>query len=122
MPERRGRPSPEKVQNLAQFEPGQKTRDIAAERAGFGNPETARQAEAVVRNGVPELIEAMDAGEIAISTAAQIARLPAETQQQVAAEPETAPAVAKAAKQARSPKPKLVSEEQALIKACRRRW
>jgi len=42
--ERRGRPSEEKVQNFAQFEPGQKTREIAAKEAGFGNPETYRDA------------------------------------------------------------------------------
>ena len=33
----------QRVQNFAQVEPGQKTRDAAAERAGFGNHETYRQ-------------------------------------------------------------------------------
>ncbi len=35
---------PELPQNFAQVEQGQKTRQIAAEKAGLGNPETYRQA------------------------------------------------------------------------------
>ncbi len=34
-------------------------KEIAAERASFGNPETYRQAKAVVTSGVPELVQAM---------------------------------------------------------------
>lgn len=64
--ERRGRPKtetgqaeliePENVQNFAHLE-GQKSRQIAAERAGFGNRETYRQAKTVVEHAVPELVE-----------------------------------------------------------------
>ena len=61
------------VQNFAQVEPGQKTRAIAADKAGFGNAETYRQAKAVVEQGSPELVAAMDSGAIAVSTAARAA-------------------------------------------------
>jgi ParB family transcriptional regulator, chromosome partitioning protein len=83
----------EHVQNFAQAD-GQKTRQLAAEKAGFGNAETYRQAKAVVTNGTPELIEAMDRGDVAISTAAVIASAPAETQRYAAENPKEAPAIA----------------------------
>jgi ParB-like chromosome segregation protein Spo0J len=54
--------------------------DRSALFAGFGNRETARQARKVVEQGAPELIEAMDRGEVSISTAAEIADLPKEQQ------------------------------------------
>ena len=57
------------VQKIAQVEPGRKTRDAAAERAGFGNHETYRQAAKVVQNGTPTLIQAMDEGRVSISAA-----------------------------------------------------
>ena len=45
-------------QNFAEVPQGKETREIAADKAGFGNPETYRQAKAVVQNASPELIEA----------------------------------------------------------------
>jgi hypothetical protein len=48
------------VQKIAQVEPDRKTRDSAAEQAGFGNPETYRQAAKVVESGTARLIQAMD--------------------------------------------------------------
>ena len=42
--------------------------DESARLAGFGNRETARQARKVVERGTPELVEAMDAGKVSIST------------------------------------------------------
>ncbi len=62
-------------QNLAEVLPGKETRDIAAEKAGFGNRETYRQAAKVVDKGTPELVKAMDDG-LAPSTAAKLAELP----------------------------------------------
>lgn len=72
--ERRGRPKGEGeiVQNFAQFESGQKTIEVAAEKAGFGNKETYRQAKTVVETAAPELVEAMDSGAVAVSTAARL--------------------------------------------------
>jgi ParB family chromosome partitioning protein len=49
------------VENFPQVAPGTKTRDVAAEKAGFGNPKTYQQARRVVEKGVAELVEAMDA-------------------------------------------------------------
>ena len=45
--ERRGRPS-KKVEKVPQLEPGAKTRALAADRAGFGNDRTYRQAKEIV--------------------------------------------------------------------------
>jgi len=73
------------VVNSPQVEPGQKTREIAAEKAGFGSEFTYRQAKSVVAQGTPELIEAMDRGDVSISAAATIAKLPQEEQQAVVA-------------------------------------
>jgi hypothetical protein len=49
---------------------GRKSRPEAAKAAGFGGRETARQAATVVKRGAPELVEAMDRGEIAIEPVA----------------------------------------------------
>jgi ParB family chromosome partitioning protein len=59
------------------------TLDEAAQRSGFGNRETARQARTVVANGIPALVEAMDAGETSISAAAKVAALPVEQQEDI---------------------------------------
>jgi ParB family chromosome partitioning protein len=48
---------------------GKRTREAAAEKAGFGNDKTYRQAAKVVLNGTPRLIQAMDAGKVSISAA-----------------------------------------------------
>jgi len=82
--ERRGRPTIENVQVLAQLE-GQKTRDIAADKAGFGNPETYRLAKKVVDSAPSEIVGAMDSGEVSINLASQFTDLPAETQQEAIA-------------------------------------
>lgn len=77
--ERRGRPGQEKVPNLAQFD-GEKTRDLAAEQAGFGGHETYRQAEKVCDQAVPELVELMDDDGISVSAAARLSAFPEEVQ------------------------------------------
>lgn len=56
--ERRGNGNP---QNFGELK-GMESTAIAASRAGFGNPETYRQARAVVASNDNELIEAMDSG------------------------------------------------------------
>lgn len=71
---RRGqRTDKERVQKIAQVDPGQKTRDRAAEKAGFGNHETYRQAAKVVESGTATLIQAMDEGRVSISAASILA-------------------------------------------------
>jgi ParB family chromosome partitioning protein len=71
------------VQFVAQVEPGRKTRDAAAERAGFGNHETYRQAAKVVENGTPRLIQAMDGGRVSVSAAALLADAAPEEQERI---------------------------------------
>ncbi|MCH4542948.1 ParB/RepB/Spo0J family partition protein [Ochrobactrum sp. A-1] len=72
-------------QNIAEAQ-GKETRQIAAEKAGFGNPETYRQAKSVVETGVPELVDKMDAGEVSVSGAALIAKQDKEIQKKIVAE------------------------------------
>jgi ParB-like chromosome segregation protein Spo0J len=52
---------------------GRKTAEIAADAAGFDNPETYRQARKVVANGIPATVAAMDDGAISVSAAAKVA-------------------------------------------------
>lgn len=59
-------------QNFAEVETGE-SREIAAKKAGFGNRETYRQAKTVTEKAEPELVAAMDSGQVAISTAAKLA-------------------------------------------------
>ncbi len=82
--ERRGRPSEENPQNLAEYS-GRETRDIAAGKSGFGNGESYRQAKAIVEKGTPELIEAVDRGDVSINAGAQVARLPEPEQREILA-------------------------------------
>jgi ParB family chromosome partitioning protein len=53
--------------------PGKRTRETAAEKAGFGNDKTYRQAAKVVENGTPRLIQAMDGDRVSISAASILA-------------------------------------------------
>jgi hypothetical protein len=62
------------VENFPQLD-GRKSREIAAEKAGFGNETTYRQARKVTEEAIPELVEAVDKGDIAISTAAKLANM-----------------------------------------------
>ena len=68
---------------IPEVEPGVETREFAAKKAGFGNFKTYEQAKRVVDQGTPELVEAMDAGEISISAASVIAAEPPERQSQI---------------------------------------
>ncbi len=70
-------------ENIPEVEPGVETREFAAKKAGFGNFKTYEQAKRVVDQGTPELVEAMDAGEISISAASVIAAEPPERQSQI---------------------------------------
>ena len=63
------------VENIPQAEAGKKTRDIAAEKAGFGNGKTYQQAKKVVSEGAPELMDAVDSGRVSVSAAADVAEL-----------------------------------------------
>jgi hypothetical protein len=71
--------------NIFANDPPRKKRTDAqvAKAVGFGNETTYRQAQKVVADGVPALVEAMDAGEVSISTAAKVAALPKEEQAEI---------------------------------------
>jgi N6-adenosine-specific RNA methylase IME4 len=72
---RQGQRTNRLVQNFAQVK-GRKTRELAAQKAGFGNAETYRQAKLIATSGASELIAAVDASEISVFAGAAIARLP----------------------------------------------
>ncbi len=69
---RQGRPSDKKVQPVSPLPQG-KTRDLVAERVGLGSGVTYENAKTVVEQGVPELVDAVDAGEVGIKPAAEFA-------------------------------------------------
>jgi len=70
-------------ENLPEVQPGAETRELAAEKAGFGNARTYQQAKKVTEAGTPELVAAMDAGEISIDAAAVIAQEPPNAQREI---------------------------------------
>ncbi|MGC8793982.1 MAG: ParB/RepB/Spo0J family partition protein [Bryobacteraceae bacterium] len=77
--ERRGRHNPD---NCPEFH-GTETRELAAQKAGFDSYKTYERAKKVIEQGAPELVAAMDAGEISISAAAVIAQEPPEEQRKM---------------------------------------
>jgi DNA modification methylase len=58
---------------IPEVAPGKRTRETAAEKAGFGNDKTYRQAAKVVAKGTPKLIQAMDDGRVSVSAASILA-------------------------------------------------
>jgi len=77
--ERRGRHN---VDNCPQFH-GTKTRELAARKAGFDSYKSYERAKKVTELGAPELVAAMDVGELSIGAAAVLAQEPAEAQRQI---------------------------------------
>ncbi len=59
------------------------TREIAAKKTGFTNYKESERTQTVVESGTPDLVAAMEAGEIAVSAAAKIAQQPPEEQARV---------------------------------------
>lgn len=55
--------------NCPEVEPGQRTRDILARKVGFSSGKQLERAEAVVDHGAPNVVEAMNAGDLSISAA-----------------------------------------------------
>jgi DNA modification methylase len=68
---------------IPEVAPGKRTREAAAEKAGFGNDKTYRQAARVVESGTARLIQAMDGGRVSISAAALLADADAEEQDRI---------------------------------------
>ncbi len=71
-------------QNIADVSRGTETREIAAKQAGFGNRTTYEQAKAVIETAEPEVVAAMDRGDLSISAAAQVAKQPSKKQRHIA--------------------------------------
>lgn len=65
-----------------------RTVDIAAQRAGFGSTETYERAKTVVDHGAPELVAAMDSGDVSIHAASVIATQPPERQAEIVKTPQ----------------------------------
>lgn len=82
--ERRGKPSKDIPHDCAELPKGQETRDFAAKKAGFGSHETYRRAKTVVEKAEPELVEAMDSGNVTIFAAHKASKLEPEKQRLVA--------------------------------------
>jgi hypothetical protein len=55
---------------------GQESRDAIAVAAGFSGNRQLQRAQTVVQKGTPELVKAMDAGNVSVTTAARVAQLP----------------------------------------------
>jgi N6-adenosine-specific RNA methylase IME4 len=81
---RQGQRTNRPVQNFAQVK-GMKTRELAAQKAGFGNAETYRQAKLIAAGGACELIASVDDGKISIFAGALLARLPKDEQKIIVA-------------------------------------
>jgi hypothetical protein len=69
---------------LPEVEHGKQTRNIAAEKPGFGSTTTYRQAKQVVDHAEPELVDAVDTGALPVSQAAKVVDAEPEVQRQVA--------------------------------------
>src|ERR1019366_5748473 len=61
----------------------ERTDDYVAEKAGFGNHETYRQAAKVVANGTPRLIQEIEDGRVSISAASILVDADADEQEAV---------------------------------------
>ena len=80
---RRGQRTDQLVGKIPQVAPGKKTREVAAEKAGFGNDKTYRQAAKVLQKGSAKLVQAMDQGRVSISAASILADANADEQEAI---------------------------------------
>ena len=110
MGERRGRP---KADNCPELK-GSETRDIAAKKAGFGSGKSLERAKAVVDHGAPELVDAMDRGDVSVSAAAVVAKtVPKEEQRRMT--PEIVRRAAKATRNRERATPEEQANDDALV-------
>lgn len=90
MGDRQGQRTDQLPQNVTELKDGQlrdncpevhgRTRDIAAKRAGFSSGKQYERAKAVVDTAAPEVVEAMDKGDVSIHAASVIAKAPVKEQ------------------------------------------
>lgn len=77
-----GKGHPKVVANLPQPKQSRKSRDDAAAAVGVGG-RTVDYASKVLKNGTPELIQAVDTGKMKVSAAAKLAEEPKKVQREV---------------------------------------
>jgi ParB-like chromosome segregation protein Spo0J len=83
----KGRKPGPKSSAIADDLPVARSVDLAAKRAGFKSAETYERAKTVVDRGAPELVAAMDKGDISIDAAAKIATQPKTDQTRIVSMP-----------------------------------
>jgi ParB-like chromosome segregation protein Spo0J len=66
--------------NWSEVKSGEESRQAAAKGAGFSSTTTYERTKQVVETAEPEVVEAMDEGDLSIAAAAEVAKLPAEEQ------------------------------------------
>ena len=72
--------------NCPEVKPGVETRTTAAKKAGFGSSKELARAKTVANTATPNIVAAMDKGEVSISAAAEVARsLPRDEQENLGA-------------------------------------
>jgi hypothetical protein len=107
---RRGQRTDQLREKIPEVAPGKRTREAAAEKVGFGNDTTYRQAAKVVANGTARLVQAMDGGRVSISAAALLADTDPDEQDRILDLDEKA--VLRAAKEIRRRKTAARNQEQ----------
>lgn len=80
--DRQGKRTDKLVAHGPQVDEG-KTRELAAKKAGFSSTTQYRRAKKVVEDAEPEVVEAMDSGELSIRKAHDISKLPPEMQKRL---------------------------------------
>lgn len=79
--------NPELRKNFSEVEPGQRTSEVVAKKAGYGNRVTYEQAEKVVRAAVPELCDALDRGDMSVAAAFAASKEEPAVQRRIATAP-----------------------------------
>jgi ParB family chromosome partitioning protein len=62
---------------------GKRTRDLVAEKSGFGSGKSYQRAKKAMKEAIPEIIEKMDKGDISINSAALVSSFPEEEQKEI---------------------------------------
>lgn len=76
-------------ENFPQVAKGQKTRQVAATAAGFGNDRTYEAAKKVIAKAVPGVLEALDKGDLSVAAAALVVDQPEEEQSRFVSVPKS---------------------------------
>jgi len=83
IPERRGRQNPDNCPELK----GEDTREMSSRKAGFSSYKSAERVAEVVDHATPEVVRAMDSGELSIHAASKVAQQPPPEQKRIVTMP-----------------------------------